>query len=437
MPSYRIVVPALILALLGVLLSGVLLFEHHGERAAVAIVKPLCGAEVDSGCDKVKRSSFSEVRGIPVAALGLFYFGSLAALLALMLPAGPEARRAAATLAGLLTLFGLACDVVLLAIQAFVVKAFCNLCLLSYLPTVAVLVLLWTSLRGLKAVASAWRQAEVRSMLAAWVVATLAVGVAVGATDQALAARQAARPVEGWGPAPDSLSLEAARAEVKRLRELLDDPNKVEQHFAQRAIEKFQKETPRTVNYTGAPTLGRPGLPIRAMVYSDFLCPWCRQLAQWLPQFAAQPMVVDRLAISFKNYPLDTTCNKELPRTVHEGACHLALGAVCAHEQGRFWDYHDRAFAAGLEKATAADVTRIAGQAGLDVARFQRCLATPEAQQRLQSDIAEARAVGVHATPTILLNGKPLAQPDHLPLMLQVESARLGLPIPTPPPQAQ
>ena len=437
MPTYRTIVPALLLALLGGLLSGVLLFEHHGERSAAAIVKPLCGEEADSGCDKVKQSSFSEVQGVPVAALGLFYFGSLAVLLALLLVASPEVRLTGASLAWLLTLVGLATDLALLAIQAFLLRTYCTLCLLSYVPTLAIVVLFWTTRAGLKQLPAAVRQAEVRSVLAAWVVATAVVGVAVGATDRALAARQAARPVEAWGEAPESLSLEAARAEVKRLREMLDDPAKVEQHFTQRAIEKFQKETPRTIDYAGVPTLGRPDLPIRAVVYSDFLCPWCRSLAQWLPQFAAQPLVVDRLSVSFKHYPLDQTCNKDLPRTVHEGACLLALGSVCAHEQGRFWDYHDRAFGANLEKATAADATRLAGQAGLDVPRFERCLAAPATRERLARDIAEARAVGIRATPTVVLNGKPLAQPDHLPLMLQVESVRLGLPIPTPPPQAQ
>ena len=111
----------------------------------------------------------------------------------------------------------------------------------------------------------------------------------------------------------------------------------------------------------------------------------------------------------------------------------MALGGVCAQAQGRFWPYHSSAFNATLEKATRTDAVNAARQAGLDMASFELCLDSNAASQRLARDIEEARTAGVVGTPTVLVNGKRLERAGDLPLMVQVESKRLGLDKPQPP----
>jgi protein-disulfide isomerase/uncharacterized membrane protein len=427
--SWRLSV-ALALALAGAWLSGVLLMQHHGERAGAAFVSATCGADEHSGCEAVKRSPYSQVRGIPLAACGLFFYASLALLVLLALAAGPGGRETGVALAWLLALLGVLVDLALLGVQAFLVHAFCNVCLLSYAAGVGALLLLWPAWRHLRSLAASLRAAEPRVLLAGWVLGTLGLAGAALTLETALDAREIARPVAFTEKQVETLSPQEARAEVQRLRATLDDPAKLEQYFAQKAVRDFEKAPVQNLDLSDAPTAGVPGAPIRAVVYSDFLCPWCRQLALWLEQVA--PQFRDRLAVSFRNYPLDKSCNTDLPRTVHEGACPLALGAECAAEQGRFWQYHSSAFQQTLEKATPDDVRRIAAMSGLDMPRFARCLASEAPGLRLARDIQEARRVGVNATPTVLINGKRLARVTDLPLIVQVESARLGLPMPTP-----
>jgi protein-disulfide isomerase len=138
------------------------------------------------------------------------------------------------------------------------------------------------------------------------------------------------------------------------------------------------------------------------------MCPYCRNLAGAFSNYMSQS--TDRVAIYFKNYPLDKDCNPALSRTVHEGACELALGAVCAHDQGKFWPYHDQVFSEPPPNATTDDVLRIATAAGLDADQMKTCLASPSASQTLTAQIEEAQRLEVRSTPTVFINGKRLAQ---------------------------
>jgi protein-disulfide isomerase/uncharacterized membrane protein len=429
--TWRLVVAA-VLAISGIAPSGALLLEHHGESAAARVVRPVCGAEADSGCEKVKASPYSEVRGLPLAATGLFYFGSLALLLSLALAAAQDARNTAASIGLLLAAAGLVFDLVLLGIQVFAVHALCTLCLLSYVPTVGILALLLPARSGLVALFGAARHEGPRLLVSAWVLASAALALAVLGAEGLLDSRQLARAVAGSAPA-ETLSLPAARAEVRHLREVLEDPNKLEQYFTERAFQKYQQEPVQTIDISQAPSAGLPGAPIRVVVYTDFLCPWCRQLARWLPLFMHQ--VRDRLAVSFKSFPLDQDCNPKLSRTLHPGACLLALGGVCAAEQGHFWEYHDLVFRSTIERATRDDTLRFAREAKLNTSAFERCLSAPATVGHVLRDVEEAERVGVDATPTVLVDGRRLQRPDLLPMIVLAESDRLGLPRPTPSPQ--
>ena len=140
------------------------------------------------------------------------------------------------------------------------------------------------------------------------------------------------------------------------------------------------------------------------------------------------------MAIYFKHYPLDHECNSALESSLHTGACQLALGAVCAQEQGGFWRYHDKAFAAQLQNPGLNDVVRLAAESGLDFAALERCMGTAAAEERLQADIREGMRIGVQATPTVFVNGKRLPRINNFVQAVNTELQRLGLPPITPPP---
>jgi protein-disulfide isomerase/uncharacterized membrane protein len=452
-------VAALCLCLAGAMVSGLLHLQHHGEGRAVSAVNQVCGEGETSDCELVARSSWSSVGGLPVAALGLVFYSSLALLLALTLLVPGDLRPTLAGLAILGLALGLLVDLLLLGVQAVALRAFCSLCILTYVLSALALFALLPAWRGALGLGAGLRRAEGRLAIAGWALGTFAVAGAVLAAEVALDYREARRQLALLGdpapvhheppavaeaepapspdvepPAPssdasseDTPAAERWRQRAQELQETLDDPQKLEQYFAKKARTEFESAQVEHIDLENVPVKGAADAPVQVVEYSDFLCPFCRNLALGLSQFVAQ--AGGRVAVYFKNYPLDTECNESLPRSTHPGACQLALGAICAHNQGKFEAYHDRVFGAeGLRNPTAADVIRLAGEAGLNTAAIRRCLDDPVTRQSLADQIAEGKRLDVRATPTLYVNGKKLPRINDLVPVVDKEAQKNGFP---------
>jgi len=427
----------ILLALLGAVLSGALLFQHHGEGD---VVNQLCGEGETSGCAAVARSAWSQIAGVPLAAVGLLLYLALAAGLAVAIPAADDARDAIAFLGLVLTGVALAVDVFLLALQAFSIHAFCTFCLATYAVNGAIAVALWPARRTAAGVRAAGARPDGRLAFVGWAVAAIAVLTAVGAAEAALRARASERAARLLG-APAATSGSAApaaspgggasasdaqrwQAEAQRLQQTLDDPQKLEQYFTEKAAREYQQAQAQSIDVREVPGKGPPGAPVQVVEFSDFLCPFCRNLAGGLSGFL--PQSGDRLAIYYKNFPLDQSCNPKLRATTHPGACVLALGGLCANEQGRFWPYHDKVFGSQLQNPQSADVLRLGREVGLDVKALEACLPAARTRDRLQTQIEEAQRLGVQATPTLFVNGKKLPRINDFVQVVDKEAQAKG-----------
>ena len=133
------------------------------------------------------------------------------------------------------------------------------------------------------------------------------------------------------------------------------------------------------------------------------------------------------MVIFFKNYPLDQTCNPNLRRSVHPGACNLALGAICAQNKNRFWAYHDKVFQQPPKNASVEKVVDIGVSIGLDFQSFASCLKSRTTHAELADEIFEAKRLNINSTPTLFLNNKKLPNAGILLKAIELESKRLGL----------
>lgn len=442
---------ATLLCLVNANVSALLLLQHHGEDRAVAAVQKVCGQAAQSGCETVARSPYAKVAGVPLAAIGLFFYASLALVSLLALVGGSSTRGAVGALTLVALLSALAVDAVLLGIQALSLHAFCRLCLLTYVVSAAALAAILPARLHLKALGQAFRNREGRLVLAGWLAATASLVGAVVALELGLRARERERNATLLGPsvredsgeAQPSLSrtvtdpapadlrraqeeARAALAEARRLQEILDDPQRLDLYFADKAAREYEQGPVHTLELEGVPIKGPAQAPIRVVAYSDFLCPFCRGIAGAFANYL--PTSGGRVAVYFKNYPLDEECNPNVKPGAHPGACALAMGGLCAQEQGRFWPYHDRVFATSLQKPQMKDVVKLATDAGLESGRFESCLREARTRERLSAEIAEARKVGVEGTPTLFINGKRLPRINDFTGTVDKEAARLGLP---------
>ncbi|MBN2337001.1 MAG: thioredoxin domain-containing protein [Acidobacteria bacterium] len=432
------IVLAMILCLVGGVISGILLGQHHGEPWAVATVTEQCGDAESSGCGDVAQSGWSTFAGIPLAALGLAFYASLALLasLAFLAPAGLRKAMIGSILLPCL-LVGLALDLFLLMLQAFVLHAWCAFCIATYILGLAALLVLLPFRGNPKRLFAEFAPPEGKLALAGWALAAVAVAFAVFSFNGMLASRADARAgallgspshgddAEDGNPGDPSYWQKRAL----RLEAVLDDPRRTEAYWSEQALREFDEAKAEEIDLTGIPGEGNESAPVTVVEYSDFLCPYCRQLSMALLRYV--PESGGRVRVYFKNYPLDRECNPALSRSTHPGACRLALGAVCARRQGRFSAYHDRAFEAGIAEPQLDDVVKIGSEAGLSPSAFRRCLEDPGTRSTLDAEVAEANRLGVDATPSVYVNGKPLERVNDFLKVVDREARRQGFaPVP-------
>ena len=142
------------------------------------------------------------------------------------------------------------------------------------------------------------------------------------------------------------------------------------------------------------PSQGPADAPVTIVEFSDFECPYCKQEAATLHQLLqAYP---GKIRVVFKQTPLP----------IHARAFRAAQASVCAAQQGKFWPYHDKLFAASDLSEDA--LRSYAVQVGLSARDFDQCLSSDASAASVARDVQEARTAGVQMTPAFVINGKML-----------------------------
>src|SRR5207249_7342849 len=121
-------------------------------------------------------------------------------------------------------------------------------------------------------------------------------------------------------------------------------------------------------------------------------CPYCQRAAVVVEQL--RQIYGDNVKFVFKQMPLP----------MHQYAFKAAEAAVIAQQQGKFWEYHDRLFAATDLSVDALKATAV--EVGLKQDDFSQALDSPATRAAVEKDIEEARQLGVRGTPTFFVNGK-------------------------------
>lgn len=369
------------------------LFVHAYDPAS-AFADMVCGGGASSGCEAVRTSDFSHVFGIPLAAFGVAFYAIVAFMLTLSLASGTKFGSSIAKIAFRFSALGLVIDMALLAVQAFGIGEFCTACLLTYVASVGMMAALWPyrkhpgiTLADLKHVP------EARIMSAAGIFALALITISLYAGSRALT--------------PTAIS-------------------DIEARYAENAYEEFRSSPEQHIDVSETPMTGSPSAPIKVVLFSDFLCPWCRQLANMISQFF--PHWEPNVAVYYKNYPLDPGCNPHETTNTHPGACWAAVGGVCAQSNGLFWEYHDRLYSIPRKKITDREVVAIAKEIGIDSTHMKQCMAASPMRTQVMTNIRQAKELMVQSTPTIFVNGRRVPKTSQFGVILTREAERLGIP---------
>jgi protein-disulfide isomerase len=222
-----------------------------------------------------------------------------------------------------------------------------------------------------------------RSGLAGVVLAMLLVVSTCGAAE-------AADPAQG-------LSREATEEIIRDY--LLKNPEIVEQ--ALRILEERQRkaEKQETMKALAAhredllsdprsPVGGNPTGSVTVVEFFDFRCPHCKRAAPDVKKLAQEDSDV---RIVYKQFPV-LGPDSEL----------AARAALAAHAQGKYAALHDAMLAAN-GPLTMPAILKLAGPAGVDVAKLQADIETPEIRATIERDRALATALGITGTPSFVI----------------------------------
>jgi protein-disulfide isomerase len=178
-------------------------------------------------------------------------------------------------------------------------------------------------------------------------------------------------------------------------------------------------EPPR-VEFTvaaGTPSRGPDDAAVVLIEYTDFQCPFCTRV---------QPTITELLRRYDGNL---RHVFKNLPLPMHAEAPLAGAAALCAQDQGKFWELHGWLFENQRTLSRASIVTK-AGLLGMDNEAFEACINDGKYQGRVRAEMVEANGYGITGTPGFLINGRVLTGAQPIEAFVEIiddELARKGI----------
>ncbi|WP_017307002.1 DsbA family protein [Spirulina subsalsa] len=167
------------------------------------------------------------------------------------------------------------------------------------------------------------------------------------------------------------------------------------QQQQQQAVLDGMKANPSGI-IGSSPTRGAAEQDVVMVMFSDFQCPFCAEAHKTLKSFIRQHQ--DRVTFVYKHLPLTQ---------IHDQAYPAALAAWAAHQQGKFWDYHDALFEQQDQLGEALYI-KIARRLGLNLEQFNGDRNSEAAERAIAEDVQLAQSLGLRGTPFFAINGEPI-----------------------------
>jgi protein-disulfide isomerase len=148
------------------------------------------------------------------------------------------------------------------------------------------------------------------------------------------------------------------------------------------------------LSIAGAPARGAATARVTLIEFSDYQCPFCGQYVRdTYGQLERDYVRTGKVRYVFRNLPLEA---------LHPQAFKAHEAALCAGDQGKYWEMHDQRFA-DQRALDAASLGGHARTAGLDATTFQACFSGGAHAARIRADLSEATRIGARGTPTFFI----------------------------------
>lgn len=166
----------------------------------------------------------------------------------------------------------------------------------------------------------------------------------------------------------------------------------VKKDFATKLVIAEPQAPHMKIAVDGFASKGNPSGPVTMVEFADYRCGHCKHAAKIVDKVVEA--YKDKVRFVFIDFPLQAAGVSTA----------VAEGGVCAREQDKYWDYHDKAFE--RENLSEESPFELAKELKLNDAKFKECMASEKTKSLIKRGRAEGEKIGLSGTPTIYVNGK-------------------------------
>ncbi|MCV0372614.1 MAG: DsbA family protein [Nitrosarchaeum sp.] len=147
----------------------------------------------------------------------------------------------------------------------------------------------------------------------------------------------------------------------------------------------------------GSPIHGNPSASITILEFGDYQCTFCYKFHEsTLKTIEKEFIKTGKVKLVFKDFPLNG-----------KDSVIAAEASYCAHDQGKYWQYHDELYKnwAGEKTGwiTRESLDTFARTVGLNLDKFNICLDNHVHYDKVNNLYDFGRNIGVDATPSFLI----------------------------------
>jgi protein-disulfide isomerase/uncharacterized membrane protein len=391
----------LVLAFVGFVLSGILIFQHYNPDEP--FLRLLCGKGGMGDCVTLSKSRFSTLFGIPIAAFGILYYLMVLFVILIADYARGKYYPMALVICTPLTAIAILADLVL-AIILIAIKVACSLCIATYGINVLIMIFLILAVRSYladtgesisdsikKAFSLRDASTDRKAFFAAFIPFMVLLMFTVMLASVVPKLKGGERPARG----------KKIVITQKHIDKFLNDFYKAG---------RVQIDLERESRMRKGIVMGNTDAPFTIYAFSDFLCSACNAFYKVEEQLLKK--YGDTIRIVYFNYPLDGSCNRDVDNTVYPQSCTASRAVIAAYLDGFHENYIAKHFEQykrlkkdySREKA-ANTLDRMDPGARGDVSRsyFGQRMRSGEVSAILNSHMELARSLKIDATPTLFI----------------------------------
>ncbi|NMB64657.1 MAG: thioredoxin domain-containing protein [Spirochaetes bacterium] len=364
-----------------------LLYVHYFPLVPDAPLFALCTAGTMFDCNAVNTSAYAVLFGLPLSAWGLAFYIFFITILMVYYT---YSRHFIIEFSMLwLTLFAVLLSVVLGFITFSKIKKFCSFCMILWLCNGMLLVLVCVHIsrlyNGLKSAVNTIHDFDVIALIKDSHVQKIIFILSIAGIISL-----------GLGYGLDaSLKYAYNQKEKERQAKLIEEFKKDYEQYEKVSITVDDIE----------PFAGAKENPVHIVVFFDFNCGACHRAIGLLNELALK--YEGSVALYLRHFPLDGTCNKFIEHTKDGASCHASLVACALYGEK---EYHEYIMQLMTHRGRVDDdvIKEVVTGLKKNYTQLEAKANTPHVNKLLQNDIAVGGKLGIHATPTIIINNTKL-----------------------------